>query len=287
MSRLVAWPVALLCLLPAPNVPSPTFCTAGLRAPAAIVTDDQRQAAPRVTPAAVEADLVRMLNAERVIRELPKLRIDGKLAEAARAHARVMAEHKAIAHAFRGEPELAARVAATGVRFSAVAENVSLTDAADVAVAAHKALMDSRPHRATILDPAFTAVGVGVVFDGRTFYIAQDFAHTFAALSPQDVSAAVLDGLQRARTEEKLAPLRLLRLLTLQEEACRPNATVRTLLDRFADSRCAFLFTTFDGTLPERIDAPARDQRLTRVAIEVCPGRASVGGECRVGAVFF
>jgi hypothetical protein len=250
------------------------------------VTGFQQQAAARTTPAEVEADLVRMLNAERVVRGLPELRIDAHLAEAARAHARVMADHGDIGHQFPGEAALEARVAETGVRFGEVAENVSRTNAAEVALVAHKALMDSRPHKATILDPAFNVVGVGTVDDGRMFYIAQAFAKAFAVVAPQDVGAAVLDGLQRARTEAGLPPLRLLELPALQGEVCRPNATVRTMMNG-VDAMGAVLFTTFDGALPEGLGAPVRNRRYSRVAIGVCPGRAGVGGEYRVGVVFF
>lgn len=41
--------------------------------------------------------------------------------------------------------------------------------------AIHDALMASPSQRANILDPSFDALGVGVVWTGQTFYIAQEF----------------------------------------------------------------------------------------------------------------
>ncbi len=147
-------------------------------APVMAASPQARPPAQHPTPATIEAELVRLLNQERTARGLPALRADTRLADAARRHARVMADHKAIGHEFAGEPDLDARVDAVGVRFSEVGENVAMTDAADPALSSHRRLMDSRGHRANILDKSFTAVGVGVAIAGGTVYIVEVFART-------------------------------------------------------------------------------------------------------------
>ena len=147
------------------------------------------RAAPQANVA--EQYLLAAANAERAAQHLPALHRNSHLAEAALAHVREMAAHRAIAHGFPGEPELALRAAAAGVAFSEVAENVA---EGETAAAIHDAWMHSPGHRRNLLDPGVDAVGIAVLRSHGQLYAVEDFARTVAALTlrEQEASTAVL-----------------------------------------------------------------------------------------------
>jgi uncharacterized protein YkwD len=97
---------------------------------------------------------VSLLNSERGAEGLDGLQSNGSLASVAAAWSRQMASSGNLAH----NPSLTSQV--PGWRL--VGENVGYgPDASTI----HGALMDSAPHRANILDPDYTQVGVGVATD--------------------------------------------------------------------------------------------------------------------------
>src|SRR5512141_2873272 len=79
----------------------------------------------------MEQELLRLVNQERAKSGVPQLRLDPRLTAAARAHSQLMAQRTKLAHRLEGEPELSQRVAVTGLRFNAVAENVSSAQGSD------------------------------------------------------------------------------------------------------------------------------------------------------------
>src|SRR3984893_10574757 len=99
-------------------------------------------------------------NRERAAQGLAQLRWDDALANAARQHALLMAQRNALSHQFPGEPALQDRARATGARFTEIAENVAEGPSAEVI---HSSWMHSPPHRANLLDPELTAIGIAVV----------------------------------------------------------------------------------------------------------------------------
>src|SRR5258708_33964140 len=96
-----------------------------------------------------EQQLFDLVNREREKAGLLKLEWEGHLADAARAHSKLLAENQDLSHQFGGEPPLQQRAGAAGAHFSAVAENVAAAPAVDVA---HKSLMESPGHRDNILN---------------------------------------------------------------------------------------------------------------------------------------
>ena len=66
--------------------------------------------------------------------------------------------------------------------WSASGENVGWADPAverleDLPAALHEAWLDSPTHKANLLDPAYTAVGIGIAYDeANGYYVTQDFA---------------------------------------------------------------------------------------------------------------
>lgn len=105
----------------------------------------------------LEADAVARVNAERRARGLAELRPVADLTAVAQRHSRTMADQGRLHH----NPRLASDV----TNWQRVAENVGF--GRDVRVT-HDAFMASDGHRANILDPRVTEIGIGVVTrDGR------------------------------------------------------------------------------------------------------------------------
>jgi len=120
------------------------------------------------------------VNHERALRHLRPLQWDTALANAARLHTSLLADHDSLSHRFDGEADLQTRLRNAGASFRMVAENVA--EANDVATL-HIAWMNSAPHRANILDPDVDSIGIAIERRGNQYYATQDFAAVVAALS--------------------------------------------------------------------------------------------------------
>jgi uncharacterized protein YkwD len=128
---------------------------------------------PRTAEQAIDEDLLERLNAERAARGLAMLSWDPKLAQLATMWAQHMAATNTFAHqdlaALFGDPSFS-------MRYGAVRENIydGSGEYADSG-SAHVALMNSAPHRTTILTPQLQSVGVGAVCVNGRLWIAQEF----------------------------------------------------------------------------------------------------------------
>jgi uncharacterized protein YkwD len=111
-------------------------------------------------PGSAERLLFEAANRERAAQGLTELRWDDTLANAASEHALLMAQRNTLSHQFPGESALQDRARVAGARFTEIAENVAEGPAADVI---HSSWMHSPPHRANLLDPELTAIGIAVV----------------------------------------------------------------------------------------------------------------------------
>ena len=120
-----------------------------------------------------ERDLLTAVNQARRSQGLAPLRWDEPLAQAARRHAAVMAEHGSAQHAFDGESSLSARVKQVGAHFSWLSENVAQGPTADFI---HTQFIHSSSHRANILDRDMNSIGIGVVERNGQFFAVEDFA---------------------------------------------------------------------------------------------------------------
>ncbi|HKW62167.1 MAG TPA: CAP domain-containing protein [Candidatus Acidoferrum sp.] len=127
-----------------------------------------------------ERELFDLLNDERLANDLPELEWDDALFKAARQHALLMLNLNTMEHQLPGEPGLEERVTAAGARFTYLAENIAIgKDSATI----HSGWMRSPGHRANILNPRITAVGIAVVNGPAGLFAVQDFSHAFASLS--------------------------------------------------------------------------------------------------------
>lgn len=132
--------------------------------------------------------LMQMANQARAEHGLGPLRWDGALAAAAARHAQRMSREPDLSHQYAGELDLPERAARAGAHFQTIAENIALGQSAP---SLHQQWMHSAPHRANILDPRLTAIGVAVLNRGGTLYAVQDFSHSVANLGSNQVEEQV------------------------------------------------------------------------------------------------
>jgi len=137
-------------------------------------------AAASQQPAGDEKILFEAVNRERAERGLRALKWDATLAEAAKRHTALMAGQSLLSHQLPGEEELQVRAAQAGARFIRIAENIGEASAVEEL---HNGWMHSPPHRANILSPQLTSIGIAVQQSGELFYATQDFSTDVAELS--------------------------------------------------------------------------------------------------------
>jgi uncharacterized protein YkwD len=102
-----------------------------------------------------DASLIVAINAVRNLHALPKLRLDRRLARAARSHSRDMLRNHYFDHGNFG-----GRMAAFHVRGHYFAENLVWSSGVMSANAAVAEWLASPPHRANLLNPSLRRVGV-------------------------------------------------------------------------------------------------------------------------------
>lgn len=127
--------------------------------------------------ATAEAVMVQMINQVRVQEGLPILLVNPRLARMAKAHSQDMMTNRFFGHVSPRFGAVAQRAQAAGLGPYRVQENVAISPSL---VQAMNNLLQSPVHRAPIIDPGVTHVGVGIVFDDRSgvrqYYITQEFA---------------------------------------------------------------------------------------------------------------
>ena len=120
--------------------------------------------------------LIALVNAERALQLLPKLRVDYRLARAARAHSLDMLRHDYFAHG-----NFSGRMALFHVRGAMFAENLAWGTGVMSAGSVLAHWISSPMHRAILLDPHLHRIGVATpigAFDGfsRATMVTADFA---------------------------------------------------------------------------------------------------------------
>jgi uncharacterized protein YkwD len=121
----------------------------------------------------LEAQMLELVNKERIKAGVKPLKADPELTPVARAHSADMFARGYFAHVNPDGKDPFDRMKAAHVRFSAAGENLALAQTLSIA---HTNLMNSPGHRANILNPAFGRLGIGVLDGG--FYglmISQEF----------------------------------------------------------------------------------------------------------------
>lgn len=165
----------------------------------------------------IEKKLFDAINAERVQRGIAAMAWSEKLQESARKHTERLAANGKLSHQFDGEPPLQARIAATGFHYSASAENVALATHFDDL---HPALMNSPGHRANILNPKYTAVGIGVVHKGDAYYTTENFSRATEDASTDEAEHRMANAINRYRKERGMRAVKVIFSKRLRNTIC-------------------------------------------------------------------
>ena len=133
-------------------------------------------AAANVDPVAAETQFVELINRERTTRGLAPLATHPDLVAGARNQAKAIRDAGRLFHN--------ADLGAVTTGWTKLGENVGYGGSVD---RLHAAFMASPGHRANILEPAYTHIGLGVVVDGSTMWVAEVFMQSSVASVQQTV----------------------------------------------------------------------------------------------------
>ena len=112
----------------------------------------------------LEAQMLELVNQERIAGGLAPLEADPELAAVARKHSADMFARGYFSHNTPEGSDPFDRIRAASVRFRTAGENLALAPTVQIA---HRGLMNSPGHRANILRPAFGRLGIGILDGGR------------------------------------------------------------------------------------------------------------------------
>ncbi len=135
----------------------PVFC--GVRAPLDISAYEEDDA-DDIDPADAEQELLALINQARMAAGLRELVWDNRLSAIARAHSRDMLAGNFVAHVSPTTGDALARMKRAGLAFPLLVENVGQEGGVQQA---HRGFMASPGHRANVLNPQVSRIGIGVV----------------------------------------------------------------------------------------------------------------------------
>lgn len=219
-------------------------------------------------PSQREQQLFDLVNREREKAGMGKLEWSDRLAEAAEAHSRLLAENRDLSHRFSGEPILQERIGATRLRFNSVAENVA---AAPDVNTAHVALMKSPGHRANILHQDYNAIGISIVERDHELYVTQDFAHTLVMYTEKQFRDSIVSGFNQARRTRGLPPVDIVIDPRLKKAACSQDMNTNRLIQNIPGATGLLVFSQSElGALPDDLKKFTADKAVERMNIGVC-----------------
>ncbi len=222
-----------------------------------------------------EQILFQSANRERAARGLPTLAWNAALAEAAWQHALRLARQNTLSHQLPGEPNVAARAALAGARFSTIAENVAEGPSA---VSLHEQWMKSPPHRENLLDPQLSSVGIAVAKRNGTLFAVEDFSDTAVHLSLREQEKLVEGQLQS----------RGLRVLESASDARRTCVLDKGFAGNHPPSFVVHYATPDLDSLPEMLEKRIRNGRYQSAAVGACPlGRKNGLSGYRVAVMLY
>jgi uncharacterized protein YkwD len=226
----------------------------------AIAVPDQYGMASDPKAEKTEQQIFQLANQARKDAGVEPLQWNEQAAEAARAHAKLLAQNQSLSHQFSSEPALRERLGATGLRFDATAENVADAESAEEA---HQALMNSPPHRQNLLNPKYNSLGIGVATNGNQLYVTQDFAHAIPTRSAAEVEDEIIADFNRLRKSHGLAEVSAIKSEDLRKLACegkQRQVHARDVLSISPGASRVMAFTVTDpDTLPDSILQASRE----------------------------
>ena len=244
-----------------------------------------------VFDADAEAQILAELNQSRSEAGAPPLKLDSKLTDAARLHTLLLANRHALSHQFPNEPPLSTRLRNAGSIFTTAAENVGMnTELSDV----NAMFMRSPGHRTNMLNPAYDAVGIGVVHKGSSYWITEDFAKLTPSLSAQqaeDEAAASFES--RWKASHSSAPKRVIseevRVAACQAAQSGGKARRTGFAYEGKAAQQVIGFSSPDPTaLPSQVDAVIQSTHISAYAVGACtPEHSGELGQFWIVIAFF
>ncbi len=188
----------------------PVWC--GALPPATITVEPSRDDTPVNDPREAEHRLLALVNADRQAAGLAALVWDERVADVARGHSKEMRETKVVAHISPTTGSAADRVRAAHIKTAVVLENVARAYGIGEA---HLGLMNSPGHRANIMSPTATHIGIGVVFGDtvsgrREIFITQVFTRVPPKIDPgraADLLRAKLEKVVKVGVDARLVAI--------------------------------------------------------------------------------
>jgi uncharacterized protein YkwD len=211
-----------------------------------------------------ERILLESANHDRGEKGLPPLKWDTSLAAAARQHALRLAQQDVLSHQLPGEPDLSARAGRAGARFSTIAENVAEGPRVEEI---HQQWMNSPPHRANLLDPELTSVGIAVAKGNGIFFAVEDFSNAAGQLSLQDQESLVASQLK----------MRGIRILNYTVDARRTCSLDNSYAGNHEPSFVLHYATPSLQTLPDMLEQRIQSGKYRSGAVGACPAGKDKG----------
>jgi hypothetical protein len=217
----------------------------------------------------MERQIFEWTNQERAKVNAPGLKWNNRLVLAARLHSDEMARQKDLSHQLQGEPVFTERLSERGARFSAAAENVGFGDDAETL---QMGWMHSPPHRANLLNPAYTDMGVGIVRSGNRLWATEDFATAVPGWSPEDFEQAVEQQISLRRSARRMAPLTATSSPQLRRVACSGDSSGGAALSAVPHRNMQAYGFNFTAPKPDQLPA----SMVSRI-LELPAGGYSIG----------
>lgn len=195
-----------------------------------------------------EQYLFAALNNSRAAAGLPALHWSDRLTAVAREHADAMRQADTVAHQLDSEADLPERAAASGTRFSVIAENIGVGGSAPEL---HGMWLQSPSHRENMLDPSVNAVGISVVESHGDVWAVEDFVRIVDDLSLREQERQVAgllrsagltaapSGDARAMCEQSTGFVGARPLFVMRYNATALNALPPELLERIGQGRAS------------------------------------------------
>ncbi len=240
----------------------------GVEAPQQVVVKSRKTDEGGFRASTVRDDLIRLLNETRTQANLLPLTHDDRLADVARLHSQDMVDSGFIGHNSPTTGGAAERVARSGIRTGLVLENIGRGYSAREI---HEGLLESPGHRANVLNPDVTHLGIGVVGEresNRTAYVATEVF--VRMISEIDVDAA---------------PEELLEMINAGREArgARPLEADKNLT-KAASKAATDYFANKDLSQQDAVDAASFQMRRFAIAYKRIGGLMTVVGNLREAA---
>jgi uncharacterized protein YkwD len=124
--------------------------------------------------------MLAIINQDRQTAGLAPLRMGRRLVQVALAHSLDMADRGYVSHITPQGASPYDRMARAGIRYRSAGENIGVDSGVSHVQMLRRievAMLHSPEHRANLLRPAFTRVGIGIAVIGNQLYITEDFKH--------------------------------------------------------------------------------------------------------------